>query len=328
MKRIVKTVTLIFAVAVLVVLSGGTSASAKKIKIKKPAITVKKKATTSVKLQLSSKNKKLTGYKIYRMKVDDSGIFTINLGWKKLKTIKVRSGKKKMSYTVKKLKSGIKYKFKVVAYRKYKGKTYTAAKTKSVTTKKESANNKNIGNKNDTKKPTDNNTKNPADDVGYQKKMLDKVNEYRRAAGVPELKLNQDLCNIAMRRAKAAATGKISSAHAYRNEYVKSYYKGKGYDYYYTCLENAAFGYGYMSPAYPNWTQNQNANYTWQEVLNNWVESEGHFATMKKENWTDFGCAYYEGAWYQVFGDMSYVSYFWQDCEDEWWYKIEERVMH
>ena len=136
------------------------------------------------------------------MKVDESGIFTINLGWKKLKAIKVKSGKKKMSYTVKKLKSGIKYKFKVVAYRKYKGKTYTAAKTKSVTTKKESANNKNIGNKNDTKKPTDNNTKNPADDVGYQKKMLDKVNEYRRAAGVPELKLNQDLCNIALRRMK------------------------------------------------------------------------------------------------------------------------------
>lgn len=320
MKRIVKTVTLIFAVAVLVVLSVGTSASAKKIKMRKPTIMVKKKTMTSVKLQLSSKNKKLTGYKIYRMKVDDSGIFTINLGWKKLKTIKVKSGKKKMSYTVKKLKSGIKYKFKVVAYRKYKGKIYTAAKTKSVTTKKESANNKNIGNKNDTKKPTDNNTKNPADDVGYQKKMLDKVNEYRRAAGVPELKLNQDLCNIAMRRAKAAATGKIQSPHAYCNEYVKSYYKGKGYDYYYTCGENAGFGYGFSGKMI--------GVDSWEEVMNGWVESEGHFANMKKENWTDFGCAYYEGAWYQVFGDMSYVSYFWQDCEDEWWYKIEERVMY
>ena len=47
MQRIIKKVTLIFAVAVLVVLSVGTSASAKKIKIKKPAITVKKKASCS-----------------------------------------------------------------------------------------------------------------------------------------------------------------------------------------------------------------------------------------------------------------------------------------
>lgn len=302
-----KKITMILAgtvVCLSLVFAAGTAAEAK-IKVKKPTITVKKKTKSSIKLQISSKNKKLTGYKIYRMKVDDSGIFTINLGWKKLKTIKVKSGKKKVSYTVKKLKANTKYKFKVEAYRSYKGKKGKAAKTKSVKTLKATKPApKPDDDKKDDKKEGDITIPNNKDTgSNYQQKMLDKVNQYRREAGVQELKLNQDLCNIALMRCKA------EGIHENFTEQFKDYYESKGLVYYYDCSENMGGGYGGDN------LPMLNADNTWEIVLDEWMDSS-HKKNILKNEWTYFGCAYYEGTWYQTFENRNVKTYFWDDCDE------------
>lgn len=86
-----------------------------------------KEESTSTKIKLTwSKNKKATGYKIYRAKLNGKG------GYTKIKVIKGRS---KTSFTDKTVKKGVAYRYKVRAYRTYKatGATYNSGKSKSVT---------------------------------------------------------------------------------------------------------------------------------------------------------------------------------------------------
>lgn len=295
-----KTILITMLLAISMFYVGGEASA--KVKVAAPSISVTSKTKTSVKLSVKSSNKKMTGYKFYKWN---------GKKYVKVATKKVSAGKKKVSYTFKSLTKNSSYKFRVTAYRTYKGKTYSASKTKSVKTLKGSSGSNDSGstNKDNPSVPdfgTDDDPVYTPPEAGWEQKMLDKVNEYRRKEGVPVLVLNQDLCNIALIRCKATyemlenGNDFETIAHLNSKEYFRNYYRGLGFDYYYLRYENAAICT--MGSFYD----------TWEEMLDTWVNSSGHYATMttKTKDFTDFGVACYKGVWYQTFEDRNYKIYF------------------
>lgn len=100
----------------------------------KPAKVKKLKAKSTTTKSVSLSWKKVTGATGYRVYKYDS---------KTKKWVKIKSTKS-TSYTVKKLKSGTKYKFRVKAYKKLNGKTYWGSASETLTVKTAKAENSTV----------------------------------------------------------------------------------------------------------------------------------------------------------------------------------------
>lgn len=107
------------------------------------------------------------------------------------------------------------------------------------------------------------------------------VNAERAKKGISPVKLNTDLRNAAMRRAKEINTSFShdrpdgSSCFTVLGEYEISYRY---------CGENIAYGYG-----------------TPENVMNGWVNSPGHYGNIMNSSYTEIGVGYYQDHWVQLF---------------------------
>lgn len=107
------------------------------------------------------------------------------------------------------------------------------------------------------------------------------VNAERAKKGISPVKLDTNLRNAAMRRAKEINTSFShdrpdgSSCFTVLDEYKISYG---------TCGENIAYGYG-----------------TPENVMNGWVNSPGHYANIMNSSFTKIGVGYYKDHWVQLF---------------------------
>lgn len=207
-----------------------------KAKIRKPLLAlpvfeVKTKTNTTITLDFSYMATKyylkgkdaIDGYQLYRK---------VKGKWKKLCTAKVKGKKKKSlkkTYKDKKLTAGTKYKYRVRTFKKVTGtKKVKKGKRKVRKKYKKTFYSKyeylNVTAKKENKKPTPTPTNrqkydgggNPIDDnynyvdpfaeenKGYQQKMLNRINEYRKEKGLKPLALNLTMCQMASVRAKEA----------------------------------------------------------------------------------------------------------------------------
>lgn len=107
------------------------------------------------------------------------------------------------------------------------------------------------------------------------------VNAERAKKGISPVKLNTDLRNAAMRRAKEITTlfshdrPDGSSCFTVLDQYEISYRY---------CGENIAYGYG-----------------TPENVMNGWVNSPGHYGNIMSSSYTEIGVGYYQDHWVQLF---------------------------
>lgn len=205
-----------------------------KAKIRKPSLAlpvfdVKSKTKTTITLDFSYLAKyylkgkdAIDGYQLYRK---------VKGKWKKLCTVKTKGKKKKTikkTYKDKKLKTGTTYKYRVRTFkkvtgtkkvkkgkrkvtRKYKKTFYSKYEYLNVTTKKE-----NESKPTQISKPKVDGAGRPIDDnynyvdpfaeenKGYQQKMLNRINKYRKEKGLKPLTLNLTMCQMAQIRAKEA----------------------------------------------------------------------------------------------------------------------------
>lgn len=293
-----------------------------KAKIRKPSLAlpvfnVKSKTKTTITFDFSYmakhylKGKRaIGGYQLYRKAKGK---------WKKLCTVKVKGKKKKSikkTYKDKKLKTGKTYKYRVRTFkkvtgtkkvkkgkrkvkRKYKKTFYSKYKYLNVTT---------IPKVDGDGRPIDANYKyvDPfaKENKGYQQKMLNRINKYRGEKGLKPLKLNLQMCQMALIRAKereqlfdykrpngsswstifndfnldfTTSEGKAMSIQA-RAEI--SYFSADG------CTWDMALGDCKDTP------KGGNNNY----VNQGWKQIAGHWDCLMDENADQFGIAHYFSA--------------------------------
>ncbi len=338
-----KTIRIMVAVLVMSIgIFGGTVHTQAKVKIKAPTITVKKRTKTAITLKLSSNDKKTTGFVLRKKNANGKYV--------KVKTIKMKKGKSGVSYKVKKLSKGTTYYFSAVATTKIKGKKYTSKKAYgSVKTKGKSSSSSDssdiqtvsaseidkIEEKIEKQFKADNYAKIEAEN--YQQKMLDKINIFRKQAGVPEMVLDKDLNTLSYIRGRAKAESKFSNPHDEYINYEVNYYLDLSDESYYFAKFSENWGLGSESenfninwisesefdqyqkvvysdyPSKYKYTANNETyvlipatkNAVWRDVLCGWMDSDGHRKNLLNEDWTHFGVANYKGNWYQSFVDST-----------------------
>jgi len=117
----------------------------------------------------------------------------------------------------------------------------------------------------------------------YAAQVVTLVNQERAKAGLSPLSTHAELTNMAMVKAKDMKNNNYfdhnSPTYGSPFDMMKSF--GISYRY---AGENIAMG-----------------QRTPQEVMNAWMNSEGHRANILNRNYTSIGVAYYNGAWVQEF---------------------------
>lgn len=122
-----------------------------------------------------------------------------------------------------------------------------------------------------------------ADSSSYAAQVVTLVNQERAKAGLSPLSSHAELANMAMVKAKDMKNNNYfdhnSPTYGSPFDMMKSF--GISYRY---AGENIAMG-----------------QRTPQEVMNAWMNSQGHKANILSSNFTSIGVAYYNGAWVQEF---------------------------
>jgi uncharacterized YkwD family protein len=117
----------------------------------------------------------------------------------------------------------------------------------------------------------------------FPQEVLDRVNQERAKSGLNPLRMNSALSNMAMDKAKDMVANRYfdhqSPTYGSPFDMMNSY--GISYN---TAAENIA--QGQRSPA---------------EVMDAWMNSQGHRANIMNGSFTEIGVAYYNGSWVQVF---------------------------
>lgn len=131
--------------------------------------------------------------------------------------------------------------------------------------------------------PSNNSGSNTADKSGYASQVIKLVNQERAKAGLGALKENTKLSGMAMDKAKDMYSNNYfdhnSPTYGSPFDMMKKY--GISYSY---AGENIAKGQ--KDPA---------------DVMNAWMNSEGHRANILNSHYTTIGVAYYNGVWVQEF---------------------------
>ncbi|MEC0178483.1 CAP domain-containing protein [Paenibacillus favisporus] len=131
--------------------------------------------------------------------------------------------------------------------------------------------------------PSNNSGSNTADKSGYAAQVIKLVNQERAKAGLGALKENTKLSGMAMDKAKDMYSNNYfdhnSPTYGSPFDMMKKY--GISYSY---AGENIAKGQ--KDPA---------------DVMNAWMNSEGHRANILNSHYTTIGVAYYNGVWVQEF---------------------------
>lgn len=240
----------------------------------KPSFKVTKRTKTTATIKITKKGK-VSGYQVY-LKSSKKGKYKLVMGMKS------------RTYKFTKLKKNKTYYVKVRAFRT-KGARITFGKSsvKKIGKYKASA-----------PKPTTKPTKAPGqnsqttsdkDAQKYAKEVLTLVNKERKAEGLTELTLDDTLCAAANKRAKEIVE-KFSHT---RPDGKDCFSVLSEYDYTYTnCGENIAAGQS--TPA---------------EVMDSWMNSEGHRANILTKEFTKLGVGYYKVStgytyyWVQLFSN-------------------------
>jgi uncharacterized YkwD family protein len=117
----------------------------------------------------------------------------------------------------------------------------------------------------------------------YAQQVVDLVNQERAKAGLPALKSNAALANVAWAKAKDMKDNNYFShtSPTYGSPFDMMKKFGISYSY---AGENIAMGQ--RTPA---------------EVMKDWMNSPGHKANILSKNFTTIGVGYYNGAWVQMF---------------------------
>ncbi|MNN13725.1 Cysteine-rich secretory protein family protein [compost metagenome] len=113
--------------------------------------------------------------------------------------------------------------------------------------------------------------------------MVDLVNQERSKAGLKPLKSDAALTNVAMIKAKDMYNNNYFDHNSPTLGSPFDLMKSKGIQYR-TAGENIAKG-----------------QRTPEEVMNAWMNSEGHRQNIMNANYTSIGVAYYNGEWVQEF---------------------------
>ncbi|MNP26528.1 Cysteine-rich secretory protein family protein [compost metagenome] len=113
--------------------------------------------------------------------------------------------------------------------------------------------------------------------------MVDLVNQERAKAGLQPLKSDAALTNVAMIKAKDMYNNNYFDHNSPTLGSPFDLMKSEGIQYR-TAGENIAKG-----------------QRTPQEVMNAWMNSEGHRQNIMNANYTSIGVAYYNGEWVQEF---------------------------
>jgi len=117
----------------------------------------------------------------------------------------------------------------------------------------------------------------------YADQVVELVNQERAKAGLPALKNNAALANVAWAKAKDMKDNNYFShtSPTYGSPFDMMKKFGISYRY---AGENIAMGQ--RTPA---------------EVMRDWMNSSGHRANILNQNFTSIGVGYYNGAWVQMF---------------------------
>ncbi len=121
------------------------------------------------------------------------------------------------------------------------------------------------------------------DASGYAAQVVNLVNQERAKAGLPALKSNSALANMAWVKAKDMKNNNYFShtSPTYGSPFDMMKQFGISYRY---AGENIAMGQ--RTPA---------------EVMKDWMNSPGHRANILNKNFTSIGVGYYNGSWVQEF---------------------------
>lgn len=117
----------------------------------------------------------------------------------------------------------------------------------------------------------------------FAKQVVDLVNQERAKAGLQPLKSDAALTNVAMIKAKDMYNNNYFDHNSPTLGSPFDLMKSEGIQYR-TAGENIAKG-----------------QRTPQEVMNAWMNSEGHRQNIMNANYTSIGVAYYNGEWVQEF---------------------------
>lgn len=270
------------AVCLIMVLITGSFGNVKAVAASKPAkpsfkVTKRTKTTATIKIK---KKGKVSGYHVY-IKSSKKGRYQViptisrTLKLKKLKKNKVYYVKIRAFRT-----KGLKIKFgkfsKTIKIGKYKK-----------TTKKDNTNTAN--NSNNTNSNNNTNTSNTDTTKKYAEEVLRLVNIERTSRGLAAYSLDETLCAGANIRAQEIVT---NFSHT-RPDGTEPYTVLDQYNYQSTSLgENIAAGQ--TTPA---------------EVVETWMNSDGHRANILSESFTKMGVGYYESSsgyryyWVQLFSN-------------------------
>ncbi|HZG76645.1 MAG TPA: CAP domain-containing protein [Paenibacillus sp.] len=117
----------------------------------------------------------------------------------------------------------------------------------------------------------------------FPQEVLNLVNQERAKSGLNPLRMNSALSNMAMDKAKDMVDNRYfdHQSPTYGSPFDMMNAYGISYN---TAAENIA--QGQRSPA---------------EVMNSWMNSQGHRANILNGSFTEIGVAYYNGSWVQVF---------------------------
>lgn len=221
--------------------------------LKRPVVKVVSSTKTSVKLKIT-KVKKATSYRIYQ-------------STSKKGTYKKVATTKKTSRTIKKLRPGKTYYYKVKAVRKKQSSKYSKivrVKTKPNTSTGGSSSS---GNTNQTSTTAS--------------EMLTAVNKQRRANGCESIQLSDSLNKAAEKRAKELVQSFSHERPDGRSCFTVLEEFGISY---FSCGENIAAGQTSVS-----------------QVMNSWMNSEGHRANILSNEYRYIGVGRYQNYWVQLF---------------------------
>lgn len=243
----------------------------------------------------------------YKMKVGETKTFSAKLSFSKISDIKIacsgkdvdiikisniRSGKNKVTFKVKALDEG-KIKLRVYNKKTKKSVSFTLNIKGSVSEdddKPDVSVSVNGGRDNNTGNDNNNTDKDKKDrdssenESNEAKEVLDLVNKERKANGLEPLKLDENLCAAAQKRAK-----ELSSKFSHtRPDGTQCFTVLDEFDIssYNTAGENIA--YGYVSP---------------EDVMDGWMNSPGHRANILNSDFTTLGVGYdpETNGWVQLF---------------------------
>ena len=196
----------------------------KKIKLQKITAKPLKQLSSSITMKLTGVNNADTVVKgIKYSKIDGFVVWrgTKLTNMKKIKTVKVECGEVVPDvWTDTTVKCGTYYYYRFRSFRIVEGKKYWSEET--------FGNRINSGWGNDDVLDKFTGFTEEEENADFERKMLEKINIFRKREGIPEMKLNQDLCNLALIRAKALANGEIVG-HEKSDEYFEDYFS-KVYD--------------------------------------------------------------------------------------------------